>query len=83
MATSIKDYLDNIEDKEMLLKKLSDVLNIEGRKVVIITGVPNDKGGLSMEILQTGHKYRYEVYGFLREGCMIVDDYDPDEEDES
>ena len=45
MDQIIKDIMDN-SDKAELIEKLSDVLDTEGCKVVIVTGVPNDKGAL-------------------------------------
>lgn len=60
-------------DKAELIEKLGEVLEIEGSKVVIITGVPNtENGGLDMVIHQTGHKYLYEVSGFIQEADYIL-----------
>jgi len=78
--TKIEDILDN-SDKAELIEQLSNVLNEEGCKVVIITGVPNAKtGGLYIEVWQTGHKYRYEEWGFIQEGLTLVENLEGDDE---
>jgi len=69
----IDDILEN-SDKAELIEKLSKVLDVEGCKVVVITGVPNkETEGLDMEVWQTGHAYRYEEWGFIQEGSSIVE----------
>lgn len=79
--TKIDDILDN-SDKAELIEKLSAVLEIEGCKVVIITGIPNkENNGLDMEVWQTGHNYRYEEWGFIQEGSSIVENYNGDTEE--
>ena len=80
--SQIEDILNN-SDKAELLEKLGSVLSVEGCKVVVITGKPNkETGGIDVEVWQTGHKYRYEEYGFIIEGANIVEDYDGEEKQE-
>ncbi len=69
----IDDILTN-SNKAELIEKLSAVLEVEGSKVVIITGVPNkEKKGLDVEVWQTGHDYSYEELGFIQEGLNIIE----------
>lgn len=77
--SQIEDILSESNKAEML-EKLGSVLSVDGCKVVIITGIPNkETGGIDVEVLQTGHKYRYEEHGFIMEGANIVEGYDGDE----
>lgn len=74
--TKIDDILDN-SDKAELIEKLSNVLDVEGCKVVVILGVPNAKtSDLDVEVWQTGNTYRFEELGFIQEGASIVENYD-------
>ncbi len=78
-VSRIEDILEN-SDKAEVIEKLSSALEIEGVKIVIIIGVPNEKGDLDMEVCQIGHRYRYEEYGFIDEGARIVGNFDGDVE---
>jgi len=72
----IEDIIENSAKGEFL-EKLSQILDTEGCKVVVISGVPNEKrDGLDMEVWQTGNTYRYEELGFIQEGYNIVGNYD-------
>jgi len=76
----VEDILDN-SDKAELVEKFSEVLDTEGCRVVVIAGVPNEKKGLDINVYQTGFRYNYELFGFIREGINIVDEYGDREED--
>lgn len=79
-SSNIQDSVTEIGEKAETIERLSEVLAIEGSKVVIVMGVPNDSGGLDLEIQQYGHQYRHELYGFMREGIEIVDNSEGDDE---
>ena len=61
---NIQEIMDS-SSKAELCEKLADVLSVEGSKVAIITGLPNDVKGLDIRILQYGFKYDYELMGFI------------------
>jgi len=76
----IEDILLSTDNAE-LIDKISDVLDIERNKIVVIIGVPNNEtGGLDVEVLQRGFSYRYEEWGFIQEAATIVDNYDGSDE---
>ena len=72
MDQVLKDILDN-SDKAEILEVLSEVLEVKGCRVAIITGVPKADGGLDITVNQVGHKYMYELLGFLHEGMDILE----------
>lgn len=80
-AKDIKDIFDS-SDKAQLIEDISDVLDTEGCKVVIITGVPKEDGNLEMYVRQTGHKYVFEAVGFLGEAIDILQTVQGDNENE-
>ncbi len=80
MDKTIEDFLES-NDKAELIERISDVLNTDGCRVLVITGVPNDKKGLDIVVRQHGHKYCFEVMGFMKEGFEILEQMG--EEDES
>jgi len=78
----LKKMMEN-SDKAELLEKLAEVLDTEGHRLVVITGIPNDAGtGLDMEISQSGFTYLFEELGYIQEGLDIAEHQcDPDEDD--
>lgn len=76
MIRSIKDILD-ASDKAEIVEKLDNALTIQGSKVTIIIGLPNEQtGDLEMEILNFGLKYLYEAIAFLGLGSEILEQDD-------
>ncbi len=71
----IEDILNN-SDKAEFLEKLSNQLDIDGCRIVVITGIPNkEKHCLDVEVWQTGFDYLFEEHGFILTGLDIVEGY--------
>lgn len=86
MKKKIMRVEDLLEDshKAEILELLGDTLGIEGAKVVIITGIPNEEtGNLSMTVQQSGFTYVFEQLGFIQEGFDIVEDSTTRDDEES
>ena len=76
MGKSFDKIEDIFEDsaKAEFMEKLGKILDTEGCKMVVITGVPSKvRKGLEVEVWQTGSTYRYEELGFIQEGYNIVE----------
>lgn len=67
----IKELIENSDRAEMI-EWLTDHIG-DSTKCVILTGEPDNKGGLNLGGQQMGFKYSYELYGFL---SLFADDPD-------
>ena len=60
-------------NKAELCEALSNALSVEGVRVALVTGIPEEGCGLDITVYQHGHQYNYELFGYLREALSIVD----------
>lgn len=79
-SASIESLLDN-SNKADIIEKIGEVLEREGCKLVLITGVPNERKGLDIEIKQSGLTYLFEQVGFMLEALDIVEHWTGVEDD--